>query len=205
MLPAASQLIFAHEMALPSCLPGSRFSCKHEICCEEGTSELLRHTPDVVFIYMKQTGYRSKGRPYYEKIVWTLCLIWLGIFGCAGILLFTGCSWKQEKPEKTNLAFTVVDEARLPEELLKLVTEKKEASFKMTYADSGYLYLCVGYGKQDSGGYSITVDDLYASGEMIYLDTSLIGPKQAKELGETPSYPYIVIKTPFEDKTVVFD
>ena len=91
------------------------------------------------------------------------------------------------------------------EELLKLVAEKKEASFKMTYADSGYLYLCVGYGKQDSGGYSITVDDLYASGEMIYLDTSLIGPKQAKELGETPSYPYIVIKTPFEDKTVVFD
>ena len=111
----------------------------------------------------------------------------------------------KEKPEKTNLAFTVVDEARLPEELLKLVAEKKEASFKMTYADSGYLYLCVGYGKQDSGGYSITVDDLYASGEMIYLDTSLIGPKQAKELGETPSYPYIVIKTPFEDKTVVFD
>ena len=135
-----------------------------------------------------------------KKMVRTLCLIWWGIFGCAGILLFTGCSWKQEKPEKTNLAFTVVDEARLPEELLKLVTEKK-----MTYADSGYLYLCVGYGKQDSGGYSITVDDLYASGEMIYLDTSLIGPKQAKELGETPSYPYIVIKTPFEDKTVVFD
>lgn len=85
------------------------------------------------------------------------------------------------------------------------MAEKKEASFKMTYADSGYLYLCVGYGKQDSGGYSITVDDLYTSGEMIYLDTSLIGPKQAKELSKTPSYPYIVIKTPFEDKTVVFD
>ena len=50
-----------------------------------------------------------------KKMVRTLCLIWLGIFGCAGILLFTGCSWKQEKPEKTNLAFTVVDEARLPE------------------------------------------------------------------------------------------
>jgi len=49
-----------------------------------------------------------------KKIARTLCLIWLGIFGCAGILLFTGCSWKQEKPEKINLAFTVVDEARLP-------------------------------------------------------------------------------------------
>lgn len=45
---AASQLfrccaaVFAHEMALPSYLPGSRFSCKHEICSQKGTSE-LRH------------------------------------------------------------------------------------------------------------------------------------------------------------------
>lgn len=140
-----------------------------------------------------------------EKNFRALCLIWLGIFGFSGMLLFTGCGWKAEKQEKINLAFTVVDEARLPEELLALVTEKKEAPFKMTYADSGYLYLCVGYGKQDSGGYSITVDDLYTTGEMIYVDTRLIGPKQAKDLGETPSYPYIVIKTPFEDKTVVFD
>ena len=92
------------------------------------------------------------------------------------------------KAGETNLAFTVVDEARLPEELLKLVAEKKEASFKMTYADSGYLYLCWATESRTSGGYSITVDDLYASGEMIYLDTSLIGPKQAKELGETPSH-----------------
>ena len=31
------------------------------------------------------------------------------------------------KAGKTNLAFTVVDEARLPEELLKLVTEKERS------------------------------------------------------------------------------
>ena len=97
-----------------------------------------------------------------------------------------------------------MDEARLPEELLKLVAEKKEASFKMTYADSGYLYLCVGYGNR-TAALQYYSGRLYASGEMIYLDTSLIGPKQAKELSKTPSYPYIVIKTPFEDKTVVFD
>ena len=35
MLPAASQLIFAHEMALPSCLPGSRFSCKQKPAARE--------------------------------------------------------------------------------------------------------------------------------------------------------------------------
>ena len=46
MLSAASQLIFAHEMALPSYLPGSRFSCKHEICSQKGTSELWHQLID---------------------------------------------------------------------------------------------------------------------------------------------------------------
>ena len=139
-----------------------------------------------------------------KKIARTLCLIWWGIFGCAGILLFTGCSWKQEKPEKINLAFTVVDEARLPEELLKLVAEKKEASFKMTYADSGYLYLCVGYGKQDSGGYSITVEQLYLSENTIVFDTELMGPAKGETGNSGPSCPYIVVKTEYLEEPVIF-
>ena len=65
-----------------------------------------------------------------KKIVRTLCLIWWGIFGCAGILLFTGCSWKQEKPEKTNLAFTVVDEAPLPEEITVLEEVTSQPAYK---------------------------------------------------------------------------
>ena len=39
-LSAASQLIFAHKVALPSYLFVSRFSCEHEICLQKGTSEL---------------------------------------------------------------------------------------------------------------------------------------------------------------------
>ena len=74
-----------------------------------------------------------------------------------------------------------------------------------TYADGGYLYLCIGYGKQETGGYSIAVNDLYETANAIYLDTSLIGPKEADGKNGNPSYPYLVIKTPFMDKTVVFD
>ena len=99
----------------------------------------------------------------------------------------------------------MVDEERLPEELRKLIDEKKAAAFKLTYADGGYLYLCVGYGKQDTGGYSITVNELNASESAIYLDTNLIGPKEADGVNKNPSYPYLVVKTPFVDKTVVFD
>ena len=39
-LSAASQLLFAHEMALPSYIHAGRFSCEHEICPQECTSEL---------------------------------------------------------------------------------------------------------------------------------------------------------------------
>ena len=67
------------------------------------------------------------------------------------------------------------------------------------------IYLCIGYGKQETGGYSIAVNDLYETANAIYLDTSLIGPKEADGKNGNPSYPYLVIKTPFMDKTVVFD
>lgn len=123
-------------------------------------------------------------------------------------VLLTGCGLgmqKNKEEEKTNLEFTVVDEERLPEELKKMVDKKKAEAFKLTYGDGGYLYLCVGYGRQETGGYSIAVNDLYATENAICLDTNLIGPKDVEKKGEEPSFPYIVIKTPFMDKTVVFD
>ncbi len=120
-------------------------------------------------------------------------------------VIMTGCGIGEDEEERTNVEFTVVDEERLPEELNELVEEKKAEAFKLTYADGGYLYLCVGYGKQETGGYSITVDDLYATENAIYVDTNLIGPKEAEQKGSNPSYPYIVVKVPFMDKTVVFD
>lgn len=132
---------------------------------------------------------------------------WLCILAAVMLaaVFVTGCGFGGDEEKKTNLEFTVVDEERLPEELKKLVEEKKAEAFKLTYADGGYLYLCVGYGKQETGGYSITVNELYATDNAVYLDTNLIGPKEAEAKGENPSYPYIVIKTPFMDKTVVFN
>ncbi len=59
--------------------------------------------------------------------------------------------------------------------------------------------------KQDSGGYSITVDSLYETDNAIYVNTQPARPKAGSASGNSPSYPYIVIKVEFRDKTVVFD
>ena len=130
--------------------------------------------------------------------------ILLAVFLLTGWL--TACTTSvQQSESQDDMEFTVVSEDRLPEELKEIVEGKKESAFKLTYADEGYLYICTGYGKQDSGGYSITVDSLYETDNAIYVNTNLLGPKAGSASGNSPSYPYIVIKVEFRDKTVVFD
>ncbi len=123
------------------------------------------------------------------------------------MFLLVGCGGKEQgQPEKIrDLELTVVAEEMLPEELLTVVTEKKTAPFKFTFQDGNYLYICIGYGEQESGGYSITVEDLYLTENAVYVKTCLIGPGADVPNDGVKSYPYIVIKTEYLDYSVVFD
>lgn len=125
------------------------------------------------------------------------------------ILLLCGCAKEKDPLEKIkDLEFTVLAEDNIPEELKTVIEEKKADAFKVTYQDNGFLYICMGYGEQISGGYSITVNALYLTENAIYLDTTLLGPNPAEEAAvkkNVPSYPYVVVKTEFLDKPVVFN
>ncbi|MCM1261782.1 MAG: protease complex subunit PrcB family protein [Butyrivibrio sp.] len=122
---------------------------------------------------------------------------------CLGVI---ACGKKQDPMEKIkDLEFTVIAEDKLPDELLSMIEEKKKESFKLTFQDQGFLYICVGYGEQETGGYSIAVNDLYETGNAIYIDTNLIGPGAEEKGRLVPSYPYVVVKTEFVDKPVAFD
>ena len=123
--------------------------------------------------------------------------------------LLAGCGRHRDPMEKIkDLEFTVLAEENIPEELRTVIEEKKSSAFKVTYQDNGFLYICVGYGQQVSGGYSITVNALYLTDNAIYADTTLLGPDPADpatEKKKAPSCPYIVLKTEFIDKPVVFE
>lgn len=133
-----------------------------------------------------------------------------GIFtlAAAAVCLLTGCAKEKDPMEKIkDLEFTVLAEENIPDELKSVIEEKKGNTFKVTYQDNGFLYICVGYGEQVSGGYSIVVNALYLTDNAIYADTTLLGPDPS-DTGvkkNSPSYPYIVIKTEFVDKPVVFN
>lgn len=124
----------------------------------------------------------------------------------AAACLMAGCSAGADKTNKIkDLDFTVVSEDRQPEELKSIIEEKKAQEFKVTYVDGEYLYICIGYGEQKTGGYSITVKQLYLTENAVYVDTNLLGPSAQESKKEGVSYPYIVIKCENVDKTVVFD
>ena len=115
------------------------------------------------------------------------------------------CKKSDGAPEKQrDLEFTVVENADLPEKLAKYIEEKKANPFKLTYSNEDYLYIVQGYGAQQSGGYSISVDELYLAEPWIYVKTTLIGPGKNEPVTQNITYPYVVIKTEFIDKDVVF-
>ena len=88
---------------------------------------------------------------------------------------------------------------------MTIIEEKKSAPFQITYTDNENLYICVGYGQQETGGYSIAVEELYLTDTNICVDTTLLGPEASEKSNKTPSYPFIVLKTEFLEQTVIFE
>ena len=99
----------------------------------------------------------------------------------AALLLFAcflgGCGiGTSETTRLRDLEFTIISEERLPDELKSLIAERQ-----------------------------IAVNDLYLTDNSIYISTSLLGPSPEDRVGTAPSYPFIVVKTEYLDKTVVFE
>lgn len=129
------------------------------------------------------------------------------VFLAAFVVSFlTGCGQKTEEPEKIrDLEFTVVQERELPEQLKLLIGEKKSNPFKLTYTGSDALYIVQGYGTQPTGGYSVTVKELWLAENAIYFCSELLGPKEGENVSQSMSYPYVAIKLEAIDLPVVFE
>ena len=132
--------------------------------------------------------------------------MWLCLLAVCVFVMCSGCTMlSEERVKLKDLEFTILGEEVIPAELKSIIDEKKAESFKLTYSDNEYLYICIGYGQQSTGGYSITVNELYLTEDAIYVNTELLGPKPEAKTNPTPSEPYIVIRTEQLDETVIFE
>ena len=132
---------------------------------------------------------------FFAVVAWVLSIVTL-----------CGCALGNSTREKIrDLDFTVLSEEKIPGELFKVIEERKAENFKLTYRDEDHLYIVIGYGQQETSGYSIAVNELYLTDQSIYVSTSLLGPDAADSNVKEASYPYIVIKTELLDETVIFE
>lgn len=124
----------------------------------------------------------------------------------AVVLLLGGCTYQKAGTEKIrDLDYTVLDESEVPEILQEQIEEKKAEDFKMSYCEDDALYIVRGFGMQETGGYSIQVQEVYLAENAIYFDADLIGPESEEKTEKTVSYPYIVVKLERMDENVVFE
>lgn len=123
-----------------------------------------------------------------------------------GVMLFCGCTLKKAGTEKIrDLEYTVLEESEVPELLKEEIEQKKTDDFKLSYREDDYLYIVRGFGMQETGGYSIQMQELYLADNAIYFDADLIGPESSEDVEKAVSYPYIVIKTERLEENVVFE
>ena len=133
---------------------------------------------------------------------WAAGILTVALLSC----FLCGCSIEKVKAgDGVKPEYTVMKEEDFPDKVKELIEEHKETEFQLTYQDSGYLYLMKGYGKQQTGGYSIQIDDLSLWENAIHLQTVLIGPGEGEELKEEPSYPCLVVKMKYREEPVIFE
>lgn len=124
----------------------------------------------------------------------------------AVIIMLAGCQKKDTEIKRIkDLEFTVVEDGDVPAPIMDIIMEKKKQPFKTSYVYSDNLYIIVGYGEKPTGGYSISVDDLFLASNAVYIYTNLIGPSENDYVTNAVTYPYVVVKTEFVDKIVVFN
>lgn len=128
-----------------------------------------------------------------KRHTWVISALILSILIISGL---QGCEFKivPQEQEKKELEFVIVSEECIPEPVAILIEGRKEEEMKLTYVDGKDRYLIIGYGKQNTGGYSISIKDLYATENAIYVDTCLMGPAKKNKMKEVPSYPFIVLQ-----------
>ena len=131
----------------------------------------------------------EKDKVMFKKI----CGMGIILGACA---LLCGCKILDASDKKMeDMEFEVVNVQVLPEEIRDIIEDKKEKAFQMAYHEAEWTYIILGYGIQETSGYSIQVNEVYKGENGVWVDTDLIGPEKSESVETVSTYPYVVIRT----------
>ena len=143
--------------------------------------------------------YKHKRGNYLMGKVW-ICIL------AALALSVAGCGiTRTEGGEREAAEYTVLGVDAVPPEVEKVITQQQGREFRMTYKSGGYLYLLRGYGPQESGGFSVQVEEVSVSDTALYFRTRLLGPAEEEQKKGESSEPWLVVKTEDPGVPVIFE
>lgn len=115
----------------------------------------------------------------------------------------TGCVQQEERGQREKVVYAICKRSVIPTQLGTLIDEQKKNPFHFTYTTGDFTYYIIGYGRQSGRGYKINVKKFTADRTHIYIDTTLTGVTKEHQRDGT-SYPYIILKSQFYEKDVIF-
>lgn len=116
--------------------------------------------------------------------------------------LLCGCVRLEKEEAAQEVAYQIVEEDDVPEDMKQTIEQKKAEPFQITYEDEEALYIGQGYGEKDREGYEIEVDLCEESEHFIYIHMILHGPREESE--KKDSWPYLIVRLDRKEKQVIF-
>ena len=118
---------------------------------------------------------------------------------------FGGCTSLKTTEKKTqDTVFEIMEEEHIPAEMKEWIETHKDKPFQIAFSDRKYWYIAQGYGEKPCRGYEIEMDQCYETKHMIAVHTLLYGPRDGEKNPGGSSFPYMVVRTKWKDKMVVF-
>ena len=134
-----------------------------------------------------------------RKIIFFIVTIFVvASFGCS----ICGCTNSKEEGKKKKIDYTVSDYEEVPKEVQKVIDKRKKEKVNLSFTDKENTYIVVCYGEKRYEGYSIKVDEVKEDNNRVYVSTTLNGPNIPKEKNQKKSFPYIIIKIEYTDKSI---
>lgn len=124
----------------------------------------------------------------------------------AAALLLSGCGVRRADGVKIrDMEYETVDGPELPETLRQKIEEEKEEPFLLAYGDGGRLYIALGYGEQESGGYSVRIEEAYETEDAVCIRTCLTGPDEGEEVLREADYPWAALEADYTEKRILWE
>lgn len=124
------------------------------------------------------------------------------------LMMVTSCGEKQ-KPKRTyesmqDAVYEIVSGSNVPHKVNEKIFKERDKGFGFSYRDNEGMYIAFGFGRQNTGGFSIQLAAVKENEDEILIEAKLIAPAPEEVVSTSPSYPYMILKMEDTEKNVEF-